>query len=256
MKTYMTNGQLAYANLTRLVTMDAISAALDRASLHERNAVRMILLQNVLTGRVSGLVRHQKPARLESWLRGYAARIHACFVSERLAWQTLTLQTGHDDEVLIDQLRRAAAGAYTAIGTGFPDQRVDVDELVNDAYLWMRAGGGLLKYPFDSTLAHWFRDCIFDSAERLFRPSSRCLPLCEESLGALPAATEDAERDSQLLAASALAARLIDDDQRVIRDFVAGVDPAVTARALGVALSTLYARRKRIFAAMREILTA
>jgi hypothetical protein len=231
-----------------------VENARDALSTHECVAIRSLILRNVIRGRVAGLMQSQRVTDTSAWLAAYVERVLDCFRGEQPAWRELLMSGGVPYDPLLARLETAVVRVLPAIraryGRGW--LTIEAEELVNDAYVWLRAQHGLLDYSFDEPLDAWFDRVMWGCAKHLYRThmpisqldideeSTRCAPI----FGVLP----EADLVDERLGLSCELRALIDADRRIITDALSNVRACITARALGVSNGTLYARRKRLIA--------
>lgn len=110
---------------------------------HHVRMIRCIVLHNIQSGRVTGLLAQHNDAEIVEWLAGYVAEVRRHFAAERSAW--LALHDRAQQIACFDTLNQHAT-RYAASPAAVVDITVTALTLLDT---WVR------DYPFDISLSRW-----------------------------------------------------------------------------------------------------
>jgi DNA-directed RNA polymerase specialized sigma24 family protein len=255
MRSERTDRRYAHNVLIQHINSARFDAALARADAAERFAVRSLLLRNVLSGRMTGLLHAGGVADVESWFTAYVRQVHAVYKDERADWERLlTYRAGRECDPLFDALKHAMRMSYRQLEARYKPAAhlFDSADVISDAFARLRGDRALINYPFDVTLSAWLRKQIAISARALYRACALNSPL-DDGQPELVDHWMSVDR-LERLSLSVAVARLLADDQRIVNDWLGGISPERTAAALGIKTKTVYLRRKRVIEQLRELL--
>jgi DNA-binding CsgD family transcriptional regulator len=133
-----------HAHLIAICTPDFAKAALPHIPAHRIEMTRMIMLANIKSNRVTGLIAHHKPQNIPIWLTGYAQNIAGFLHTEYAAWSRYR-KNPQDPELV---------GLLTHFAQGFAANEKIWTEVLNCAYseVYNKINAA---YPFDVSLRDW-----------------------------------------------------------------------------------------------------
>lgn len=247
----------AHRDLTDCVTPERIDALLPAASEFERNIVRHIVRQNVLSGRVGGLMQTGRIGAGSDWLDTYAPLVLGCFRAERARWAALIAEAGRAE--LYAAVCVAARMQLAAVRMQFAAAECDADDLAHEAFVILIGEYRLREFSFDEPLTSWIHRGVRLAARRLYGATNANanfdlhdddalhLP-CQLVIPVEPGLNPD------WLSVLYAARKLRPADRDLFEQLRAGATVEQIAAATGKAVKSVYARRDALYKRLRLML--
>jgi hypothetical protein len=244
----------AYEALTAQVDAETVAGLLPAATETEQRIIRSIVLHNILTGRVGGLMQSGRIAETVNWVEAYVPRVSGFFQTERAAWSDAL---GSGAEALYTRLLAICRRRVPRIRDRYPHAAIDISDLTHQAFDLLLAKHRLRDYAFDEPLSMWLSRAVMCSARALYGVARgiTTVSIDENFNDLLPEPLIVNDAPAELSGAIALALRHLSAfDRRLVQLLGSGVPIDEIALRMGKGRATIYRRRIAIFARLRTLL--
>jgi hypothetical protein len=241
--------------LVAAVTPETVASLLPNAGATELRIVRCIVLHNILSKRVGGLIRSGRIPCAGGWAGAYVPRVAGFFRAERANWIALL---GPQREQLFERVRRMCRLRANTLRQHHPGADIDLDDLALETYDQLIGAGRLRNYPFDEPLDAWVGRVVAHSAKRLYGFEHVVAEIeidCDDE-AQLPRQLVVDDSAGPIRAAFRLGVdALAPLDLRILHLLARGERVERIAATLGKGQATIYRRRSAILRQLRGALT-